>query len=158
MRGFPFVVLGDFGGSRRPGHSTFVVMTRNGNPISAGDKQALNSILEQRVGNQFIYISDPIYVSFNVTATVKLKNASPQANEATKTAIEANLRDFYAPERENFGRRIARSEIIAVVEGTRNVDRIISDPNGPILASPLVDVPLDPWQLPKLLTVTLTAI
>jgi Baseplate J-like protein len=157
VRGFAFVALGDFGGPKRPGHSTFVVMTRNGNPISAGDKQAVNSILEQRVGNQFVYISDPIYVSFNVTSTVKLTNTSPQATEATKTTIEANLRAFYAPERENFGRRIARSEIIAVIEGTQNVDRIVSDPNGPILASPAVDVPLDPWQLPKLEIVTLTA-
>ncbi|MGA9774016.1 MAG: baseplate J/gp47 family protein [Blastocatellia bacterium] len=158
VRGFPFVVLGDFDGPRRPGHSTFVVMTRNGNPISDDDRQALNSILEQRVGNQFIYVSDPIYINFNITATVKLTNASPQAADATKGAIEANLRAFYAADRENFGRPIVRSEIITVIEGTRNVDRIISDPNGPILASPLEDVRLDPWQLPKLNAVTLTSV
>jgi Baseplate J-like protein len=156
VRGFPFVVQGDFNGAQRPGHSTFVVMTRAGNPISAANKVALNSILEQRVGNQFIYISDPIYVSFNVEATVKLISNAPQG--ATLAGIEANLRAFYAADQENFGRPIVRSEIITVIEGTRGVDRIISTPSGPILASPIADVRLDPWQLPKLLTVTLSAV
>lgn len=156
VRGFPFVVQGDFNGPRRVGHSTFVVMTRNGNPISAADKAAVNAILEQRVGNQFIYISDPIYVNFNVAATVKLISNAPQA--AALAGIEANLRAFYSADRANFGRPIVRSEIITVIEGTRGVDRIVSDPSGPILTSPLADVRLDPWQLPKLITVTLSAV
>lgn len=156
VRGFPFVAQGDFGGAARPGHSTFVVMTRNGNPIAAADKQALNSILEQKVGNQFIYISDPLYVNFNVGGTVKLLTNAPQS--ATLAAIETNLRAFYAPEQENFGRPITRAEIITVIEGTVGVDRIVSDPAGPILASPLVDSRLSPWQLPRVVTVTLNAV
>lgn len=156
VRGFPFVAQGDFEGPARPGHSTFVVMTRNGNPIAAADKQAVNGILAQKVGNQFVYISDPLYVSFNVGATVKLLSNAPQS--ATLTAIETNLRAFYAPERENFGRPITRAEIITVIEGTPGVDRIVSDPAGPILASPLVDSKLSPWQLPRVVTVTLNAV
>lgn len=158
VRGFPFVVQGAFSGPARPGHTTFVVMTRNGLPITIANKQTINSILMQAIGNQFIYISDPIYTSFNVTATVKLTNAAPQAINATKTAIETNLRTFYAADRENFGRPILRSEIIALIEGTQNVDRIVSDPAGPILESPLVDTKLQPWELPKVVTVTLTTV
>jgi uncharacterized phage protein gp47/JayE len=156
VRGFPFVAQGDFNGSQRPGHSTFVVMTRAGNPISAANKMALNAILEQRVGNQSIYIIDPLYVNFNIEATVKLISNAPQG--ATLGGIEANLRAFYAAAQENFGRPIVRSEIITVIEGTRGVDRIVSAPSGPILVSPLADVRLDPWQLPKLVTVTINAV
>lgn len=156
VKGFPFVVLGDFSTPARAGHSAFIVMTRNGNPISASAKQALNSILEQRVGNQFIYISDPIYVGFNVSAKVRLTAAASQ--NATLTAIEGNLRRFYAPDRANFGRDILRSEIITVIEGTSGVDRIIADSVGPILASPVADVKLDPWQLPKIVDVSLNVV
>lgn len=156
VRGFPFVILGDFNSAPSPGHTTLVVMTRNGNPISASDKQVVNSILEQKIGNQFIYISDPIYVQFNVS--VKIKVFSNASVNATKTAIESNLRSFYAPDRENFGRPILRSEIIALVEGTKGVDRIVSESQGPILASPVRDEKLDPWQLPKLMTVTVDVV
>ena len=157
VRGFPFVALGDFGGSSRPGHSTFVVMTRNGNAISADNKQGINSILEQKVGNQFIYISDPVYVQFNVSVKVKLTVTAPV--NATKAGIESNLRKFYAPDRKNFGRPISRSEIITVIEDTPGVDRIVSEgQGGPILASPIANVDLDPWQLPKLLTVTIDVV
>ena len=100
-------------------------MTRNGNPISASDKQVINSALEQRMGNQFIYISDHIYVQFNVSVKVKLIAQAPV--NATKGAIEANLRAFYAPDRENFGRPVVRSEIITLVECTPGVDRIVSE-------------------------------
>lgn len=156
VRGFPFVVQGAFSGPARPGHTTFVVMTRNGLPVSIDNKQLINSIIQQAVGNQFVYISDPIYVTFNVTATVKL--TSSQAINATKAAIETNLRAFYAPDQQNFGRPVTRAEIIAVIEGSQNVDRIISDPAGPILASPLVDLKLQPWELPKVVTVTLNTV
>jgi hypothetical protein len=158
VRGFPFVVQGAFDGPQRPGHTTFVVMTRNGLPITLENKQAINSILQQAIGNQFIYVSDPIYRIFNVTATVKLKNASPQAINATKAAIEANLRSFYAADRENFGRGILRQEIITVIEDTQNVDYIVSDPGGPILASPLVSTALQPWELPKVVNVTIATV
>jgi uncharacterized phage protein gp47/JayE len=156
VRGFPFVVLGDFNSASSPGHTTLVVMTRSGNPISAADKQALNSILEQGVGNQFIYISDPIYVQFDVSVKVKL--ITQASANATKSAIESNLRAFYAPDRENFGRPILRSEIITLIEGTRGVDRIASEAQGSILASPTADLKLDPWQLPKLVTVTVDVV
>jgi uncharacterized phage protein gp47/JayE len=131
-------------------------MTRSGNPISAADKQALNSILEQGVGNQFIYISDPIYIQFDVSVKVKL--ITQASANATKSAIESNLRAFYAPDGENFGRPILRSEIITLIEGTRGVDRIASEAQGSILASPTADLKLDPWQLPKLVTVTVDVV
>ena len=156
VRGFPFVSLGDFSSPAKPGHTTVVVMTRNGNPISAADKQAINSILEQRVGNQFIYISDPMYVQFNVS--VKARLFSNASTGAARAAIESALRTFYAPGRESFGRPILRSEIIALVEGTRGVDRIVSESEGPILASPSADVKLDPWQLPKLVSVAVNIV
>lgn len=155
VRGFPFVLNGAFG-FRRVGHSTFIVMTANGNPISASDKQAINTVLEQRVGNQFIYISDPIFVTFDVAVNVKLIQGAPI--DATKAAIEARLRAFYAADRSNFGRKIVRSEIITVIEGTPGVDRIESAPSGPILASPITDVRLESWELPKLVTVTVNAV
>lgn len=158
VRGFPFVVQGAFSGPARPGHTTFVVMTRNGLPVTASNKLLINSIIQQAIGNQFVYISDPIYVSFNVTASVRLTSSSPQSIEATKKAIETNLRSFYAPDRENFGRPILRAEVIALIEGTQNVDRIVSDVSGPILASPQVDVKLQPWELPKIVTVTVTTV
>lgn len=151
VRGFPFVLNGAFG-LRRVGHSTFIVMTANGNPVSADNKRAINAVLEQRVGNQFIYISDPIYIDFDVAVDVRLIQGAPI--DGTKVAIEAALRRFYAPDRSNFGRKIARSEIITVIEGTPGVDRIETSPTGPILASPIADVTLDAWQLPRVVNVT----
>jgi uncharacterized phage protein gp47/JayE len=156
VRGFPFIVLGDFAGPKRPGHTTLVVMTRSGNPVSADAKRVINQVLEQIVGNQFVYVSDPLFVNFDVEANVKLLVSAPET--ATLNAIQTNLRAFYAASRENFGRDILRSEIIAVIEGTPGVDRISSAPTGPILASPIADSKLDPWQLPKLVDVTLNAV
>jgi baseplate J-like protein len=158
VRGFPFIAAGEFNAAvKRPGHTTLVVMTRNGNPVSADAKKVINSVLETAVGNQFIYISDPIYVPFNVSANVLLLASAPEL--ATLEAIEANLRDFYAPKRERFGRKISRAEIITVIEDTAGVDRIeAQQQGGAILASPLADVKLEPWQLPQLVTVTLNAV
>lgn len=155
VKAFPFVVAGDFSNSA-PGHTTVVVMTKLGDPVSTEQRWAINTMLEQLVGNQFVYVLDPLYVNFNVAANVRLTSGATQT--ATLAAIETNLRAFYAASRENFGRPILRSEVIAVIEGTTGVDRIEAQQSGAILASPLVDVKLDPWQLPKVVTVTMTVV
>jgi uncharacterized phage protein gp47/JayE len=156
VKGFPFVALGDFDGASKPGYSTIVVMTSNGNAIDELARHSINALLEQRVGNQVIAISDPIYVTFNVVATVRLTSGAPQSG--TLAMIETNLRSFYKASEGNFGRDIKRSEVIAVIEGTQGVDRIESIPNGPIIDSPLADVSLRPWQLPKVVAVTLSVV
>jgi phage-related baseplate assembly protein len=129
-------------------------MTRSGAAIGLDIKQSISALLEQLVGNQFVYVLDPLYVAFNVEAQVRLRTVAPQS--ATLAAVERNLRAFYAPRQENFGRDILRAEIIAVIEDTDGVDRIVSPPDGPILAAPAVDVRLNPWQLPQLNEVTLS--
>lgn len=155
VKAFPFVVAGDFSASA-PGHTTVVVMTKAGDAISTEQRWAINTMLEQLVGNQFVYVLDPLYVNFNVTANVRLTSGATQT--ATLAAIETNLRAFYAAKRENFGRPILRSEVIAVIEGTTGVDRIEAQQSGAILASPATDVKLDPWQLPKVVTVQMTVV
>lgn len=155
VRAFPFVRGSDFL-NQRVGHTTVVVMTKTGDPIDANARIAINAILEQLVGHQFVYIVDPFYVSFDVSAKVKLNTNAVQA--ATLVAIETRLRNFYAASRANFGRPISPSEVIAEIEGTPGVDRIIEQPNGAILASPNGSVKLNPWELPKLVGVNLTAV
>ena len=152
VRAFPFVSAGDFSTSR-PGHTTVIVMTKQGEPVDQLSRQGINAVLEEAVGNQFVYVLDPIYITFNVTADVRLRAGATQT--ATGKAIETNLKAFYAASRENFGRGILRSEVITVIEGSPGVDRIVAQPAGPILASPEADVRLDPWQLPNLMAITI---
>ena len=163
VRVFPFVKDGQFGeyptdtASRRAvGHTTVIVSTRNGEPIDALARLKINALLNQIVGNQFVYIVDPFFIEFNVEATVKFNSATPQG--AALVAVEKNLREFYSAARENFGRPILRSEIIAVIEGTTGIDRIVVAPDAPILAQPLADLRLAVWQLPKLKMVILHTI
>lgn len=155
VRVFPFIKAGDFE-VNRAGHTTVVVMTPTGNPVSAEIKAAIVDGLEQLIGSQFVYLLDPQFVEFDVDAEIKIEGITPQLT--IKAAVEANLRAFYATKRGNFGRRILRSEIIAVIEGTPGVDRINSDVDGPIVGSPAVDVVLAPYQLPKLVNVELTVV
>jgi hypothetical protein len=152
---FPFVKAGDFG-AYHAGHSTIVVMTSTGNPVSTEIKTAIIDQLTQLIGSQFPYVSDPQFVAFNVDAEIKIEGIAPQLT--IKAAVERNLRAFYATRIGNFGRRILRSEVIAVIEGTPGVDRINSDEDGPIVGSPAADVVLAPYQLPKLDSVTLTVV
>jgi uncharacterized phage protein gp47/JayE len=161
VRAFPFIVDGQFPLSSaaqnqlRPGHTTVVVMTRSGDAVDSATLQRIGALLEQRVGNQFVYIVNPFYLEFNVTANVRLNTGSPQG--AVVTAIETNLRAFYAANREQFGRPILRSEIIAVIEGTAGVDRIESV-GANILTSPTADVKLKNHELPKLVNVNITVV
>lgn len=157
VRAFPFVRNGEFGsGQPLVGHTTVVVMTRTGENIDATATQRIAVLLDTAVGNQFIYLVNPTYVEFDVTASIKLSTGSP--SDATVALVETNLRNFYAASRENFGRPILRSEIIAVIEGTAGVDRIEVPESGVILASPLVDTKLVEYQLPKLGDVTITVV
>ena len=152
VRAFPFVIAGDFS-EKHAGHTTLIVMTRTGLPVSAEQKAAISFLLTQAIGSQFIYLLDPQYVDFEIEASVKIVGLTPQT--AILSAIENNLRKFYAASAGNFGRSILRAEIIAVIEGTNGVDRIASAPNGPILTSPVADVALAPYEIPRLGSVTL---
>jgi phage-related baseplate assembly protein len=93
-----------------------------------------------------------------VDVDIRLNTGSPQG--AVLAAVESNLRAFYAPSRAQFGRWIARSEIIAVIEGTEGVDRIVPFEVSPandvtrILREPLIDTKLREFELPKLVDVT----
>jgi len=141
---------------RLAGHSTIVVMTSSGDPVSAELKAAISEGVGQLIGSQWVYLLDPQFVEFSVDADIKVESIAPQA--AIVAAVESSLRAFYATKKGNFGRRILRSEIIAVIEGTPGVDRIVSDDDGPIVNSPAVDVVLAPYQLPKLVDVALTVV
>lgn len=147
VRAFPFRVNGDFSQAQTPGHTTVVVMTRTGDVIDDVSKAKIRNLLNQTVGNQFVYIVDPTFVEFDVEVNVRLNSDSPQPT--ILAAIAANLRRFYAPSQAQFGRPIYRSEIIAVIEGTNGVDRIESDSSNNILISPQTDTRLAEYQLPK---------
>ncbi len=152
VRAFPFIKNGeffDFNGLIAPkvGHTTVVVMTKTGEVIDDLMRLKIATLLEQGVGNQFIYLVDPIFVGFDVEFKVRLNLGTPQG--AVLAAIERNLRNFYAPSREQFGRPILRSEIIAIIEGTGGVDRIVTQNNTLILARPECDTRLREYQLPK---------
>lgn len=156
VRAFPFVADGEFVSKHpRAGHTTVIVMTRNGETVDAPALLRISELLEQRVGSQFIYILNPFYVEFDVTANIRLNTGTPQG--AAIAAVEQNLRAFYAASREQFGRPILRSEIIAVIEGTSGVDRIEAA-GANILSSPLADKKLKNHELPKLGAVNLTVV
>lgn len=155
VRAFPFVVNGNYGGEKVPGHTTVVVMTRTGDNIDSIAAQRIAALLDTAVGNQFIYLVNPQFVEFDVTATITLTTGSPST--AVVAAVEANLRNFYAASREQFGRGIYRSEIIAVIEGTAGVDRIVTN-GANVLASPLVDTALLEYQLARVEEITLTVV
>jgi uncharacterized phage protein gp47/JayE len=157
VRAFPFIANGQFTDqTRRLGHTTVVAMTRNGDALDADTKGTIYDLLPQVVGSQFVYVVDPLFVDFYVSAKVKLSTANQQS--AIEAAIQQNLQKFYAPSREQFGRPILRSEIIAIIEGTPGVDRIVSDLNAPIIAQPTGDLRLRAWELPRLLAVSLTVV
>lgn len=155
VRVFPFVANGDFvSGTRSVGHTTAVVMTRTGETIDADASLRIAKLIDQVVGSEFVYVVDPEFVDFDVQATVRLVDNTLSSGVAVQTAIEKNLRAFYAAARERFGAPIYRSEIIAVIEGTPGVDRIESDGTN-ILDAPLVDTRLAEYQIAKLVNVTI---
>lgn len=159
---FPFIREGDFT-EHHAGYTSIVVMTPNGHGISDEIEAAIYDGLPQMIGSQFVFVltptdidaePDPLFVTFDVAATIKIETI---ANElGVKAAVEKSLRDFYAVKKGNFGRKILRSEIIAVIEGTSGVDRLVSDADGPIVQTPGADLDVAVYQLPKLVGVTLT--
>jgi len=155
VRAFPFVKSGQFN-TRLAGHTTLVVMTASGAPVSDEVKRSIYTLLEQLVGSQFVYVLDPLYIPFDVGAQVRLLGVASQT--ATVAAVRRNLKDFYRPSRKNFGRDILPSEIITVVESTSGVYRIVSSGEGAILAEPLADIRLQPWQLPQLVSVDINVV
>ncbi|HEY6329035.1 MAG TPA: baseplate J/gp47 family protein [Blastocatellia bacterium] len=152
---FPFVAAGNFS-TGAPGYSTVVVATAAGFALDATTLASINQLLLQLAGNQYVSVIGPIYVAFTVTATIAL--VSGANSQAVEAAIQANLAAFYAPSVGNFGQPILRAQIITIIEGTPGVARIVAqpEPSGPILAAPLSDTLLSPWQLPQLGTVTIT--
>jgi uncharacterized phage protein gp47/JayE len=155
VRAFPFIKDGDYS-TMLPGHTSVVVMTRNGTAIDAETKTLINTSLLKLVGSQFVYIKDPIFHEFNVEFSVRLNGIAAQA--VVVAAIEANLRSFYSASESNFGRAVLRAEIIAIIEGTQGVRQIVAQPGGAILAQPVADITLAPYELPKLNAVTITVV
>ncbi|MET0623109.1 MAG: baseplate J/gp47 family protein [Pyrinomonadaceae bacterium] len=155
VRAFPLVKDGDFGESRA-GHTTVVVMTRTGDAVSSEVRRKIGALLSQAVGSQFIYLRDPSFVTFNVSANVKLDGLATQS--VTLAAIENNLRKFYSVSAGNFGRAIHPSEIIAEIEKTDGVDRIEAWSAESILITPANVVAVAPYELPRLETVTLNVV
>ena len=155
VRAFPFVAAGDFAGEPKPGYTTVIVMAETGEQIDSIAARKIALLLEESVGNQFISIVSPIFVDFEIEADVRLDSNSNQG--AIVKAIIQNLRNFYSPSREQFGRDIYRSEIIAVIEGTPGVDRIESSASQ-ILSSPLLDTKLADYQLPMLANITINVV
>jgi uncharacterized phage protein gp47/JayE len=153
VRAFPFVVNGDYSGEEKPGHTTVVVMTRTGDSVDAAASQRIASVIEQAVGNQFIYIVDPEFVDFDVEVIVRLTDNAIATGVAVQAAIERNLRNFYAAAREQFGRGIYASEIVAEIEGTAGVDRVERQPDGALLAQPAGDTEIAPHELARLVDV-----
>jgi uncharacterized phage protein gp47/JayE len=158
VKAFPFVNASDWDSPNAAGYTTIVVGTINGNPVDAGIKNSIAALLDaQAVGSQFFEFQDPIYVTFNVTALLLLQSGITNS-QAVINAVTANLVAFYAPKEGNFGRPINRGDIIAIIENTPGVLRVVTatPPSGPLLASPLTDTVVSPWELPQLVTVTLT--
>ncbi len=155
VRAFPFVAAGDFSQSIKVGQTSVIVMTKSGENIDDISRLRIAALLDETVGNQFVYIVNPIFVEFDVSARVRLNSNSTQG--ATVAAIERNLRNFYSASREQFGRDILRSEIIALIEGTAGVDRI-ETVGAQILASPQFDSKLAEFQLPKLVNVIINVV
>lgn len=152
VRAFPFVADGNFD-ERLPGYTTVVVMTSDGEPVDTISQNRIAVLLAQVVGNQFVYVRDPYYVDFNVAALIQVNSGSPEA--VVTAAVESRLRAFYAAAREHFGKLVLRSDIIALIESTPGVERILSDSSGPILTAPTEDKSLKAWELPRLVMVTI---
>lgn len=155
VRAFPFTVEGNFNETKL-GYTTVVAMTQTGENLDTIALQNIAEILKQAVGNQFISIVNPFYVEFDISADVRLKNDRPAGS--VLAAIENNLRAFYSPSREQFGRAVYRSEIIAIIEGTAGVDRIIVPNREQILNEPINDRVLQNHELPKLVNVTINVV
>jgi uncharacterized phage protein gp47/JayE len=132
------------------GNTTVVVMTASGAPVSSSVKAAIAELLEQRVGNQFIWIADPTFVDFEVSATVQLESLVPQ--DVVLASVRSRLADFYSAAAARFGRDVLISEIVSIIEETDGVDHIVAS-GSQLLSSPLVDISVPPYAIARLLAV-----
>jgi uncharacterized phage protein gp47/JayE len=155
VRAFPFIMDGVWD-ELTSGHTTIVVMTRAGAPVSDAAKQQIATTMQQAVGTQFIYVKDPEFVEFNISAAVRLEGLTPQ--DAIIAGVKKRLEAFYAPTAQNFGKSAFQSDIIGLIEGSPGVERIERQPGGELLAAPADDVEVAPYQMPRLGTVTLNVI
>lgn len=155
VRAFPFVKDGDYG-TYQPGHTTIVVMTTLGDAVDDETKRRIGQILQQAVGNQFIYLKDPTFVDFDVSANVRLTGLITQS--ATLAAVRTSLQNFYAPTSGNFGRSVYITDIITTIQETQGVDRVVRQQDGSLLAAPVADLSVAPYELPRLGTVTLNVV
>ena len=155
VKAFPFVRGANYN-TLEAGHTTLVVMTRAGDPVSSAVKLQIASVLQQAVGNQFIYVHDPSNVEFTITASVRLAGIAPQ--DAVLAGVRKKLFDFYAPTAGNFGKGVYQSDVISIIEGSEGVERIERQPDGALLVSPAGDVAVAPYQLPRLVAVNLTPV
>lgn len=151
VKAFSFVPDGDFT-KRTPGHTTVVVMTKSADPVSAETKAAIMLLLDQVVGSQFIYLKDPEFVDFDVAADVLFD--STVSLTAARAAVERNLRDYFSADPANFGRRVTRTKIIAIIEDTPGVTRIVPSGDDELI-SPAEDIVVAPYQLPRVGDVTI---
>lgn len=138
------------------GHTTLVVMTATGAPVSAATKQQIYTVLQQAIGNQFVYVADPEFVDFSIEADVRLVGLTPQ--DAILGAVTRKLADFYAPTAGNFGKGIYQSDIIGIIEGSDGVERLVRQPNNSLLKLPAGDLAVAPYKLPRLVSVTLNPV
>lgn len=150
---FPFVVNGEFGTEPTAGHTTVILATHNGDAVDPAQLAKATKLLEQIVGNQFVYIASPFFADFSISARVKV--AEFAVASSVKAHVETRLREFYKTRAESFGKPILRSEIIAVIEAADGVERIMSAPDAPILQSPLADRRLPVWAMPRLREVSI---
>ncbi len=156
VRAFPYVKNGNFGPNvqRLVGFTSVIVMTRTGDPVDGPTRRRISALLDTAVGNQFIYIVDPVFVGFEIRADIRLNTGSPEGSVLAR--VDQNLRNFYTASKANFGRPILRSEIIAVIEGTAGVDRIVAGTDA-IIAAPTADIRLLEFQVPRVTSVTINA-
>jgi uncharacterized phage protein gp47/JayE len=138
---------------RRLGNTTVLLMTAAGNAVSTEVRQQIGALCEQLVGHLQVFIKDPVYHEFSVAADVRLVNLARQADALAR--IQDSLETFYAVKAANIGRGIHVSEIVEFIEGTPLVDFIVPQPGGSILSSPAADIELLPYELPKLISVTI---
>ena len=140
--------------ARRVGCTTVLLMTATGNVVSDEIKQQIGSLAEHFVGHVYVSLKDPVYLDFDVSCAVKLQTLATQG--VTRARIESALRAQYAVKASNIGRTVLRSEIIQIIEQTAGVDVIIpQSPSGAILASPTADIELQPYEMPRLINITL---
>lgn len=140
--------------ARRVGNTTVLMMTTAGLAVSAEVKLQIGALADEFVGHVNVFVKDPVFRGFNVSCDVRLATLSTQG--VTRSRIESALRAQYAVKASNIGRVILRSELIEIIERTVGVDAIIpQSPSGAILASPSADIELAPYELPRLVNVTL---